>query len=58
MTDIPNVNPLNPDQSVQQPASTERRAGVASDQLQVDATKQTVSGPTTLGLQSMKGTLT
>ena len=46
MTDTPNVNPLNPDQSVQQPARRPSAAqGVASDQLQVDATKQTVSGP-------------
>ena len=46
MTDIPNVNPLNPDQSVQQPAPRPGAVqGVATDQLQVDATKQTVSGP-------------
>ena len=46
MTDTPNVNPLNPDQSVQQPTRRPSAVqGVASDQLQVDATKQTVSGP-------------
>ena len=46
MTDTPNVNPMNPDQSVQRPARRPSAApGVASDQLQVDATKQTVSGP-------------
>ncbi len=46
MTDTPNVNPLNPDQSVQQPAPRPGSVqGVASDRLQVDATKQTVTGP-------------
>jgi len=46
MTDTPNVNPLNPDQSVQQPAPrTNTVQGVSTDQLQVDATKQTVTGP-------------
>jgi hypothetical protein len=39
MTDTPNVNPLNPDQSVQRPPT--RLAGVpgtATDELSVDAT--------------------
>jgi LPS-assembly protein len=46
MTDTPNVNPLNPDQSVQQPTRRPSTVqAVATDQLQVDATKQTVSGP-------------
>jgi LPS-assembly protein len=46
MTDTPNVNPLNPDQSVQLPAPrTGAVTGVSLDTLQVDATKQSVSGP-------------
>ena len=46
MTDTPNVNPLNPDQSVQRPpARPSGVQGVATDQIQVDATKQTASGP-------------
>ena len=46
MTDTPNVNPLNPDQSVQRPPARPNGVqGVATDQIQVDATKQTASGP-------------
>jgi LPS-assembly protein len=46
MTDTPNVNPLNPDQSVQLPAPRAGAVtGVSMDTLQVDATKQAVSGP-------------
>ena len=46
MTDTPNVNPLNPDQSVQRPPARPNAVqGVATDQIQVDATKQTASGP-------------
>jgi LPS-assembly protein len=46
MTDTPNVNPLNPDQSVQVPQQGPGTVtGVPLDRLQVDATKQTVSGP-------------
>jgi LPS-assembly protein len=46
MTDTPNVNPLNPDQSVQLPAPRAGAVtGVSLDTLQVDATKQGVSGP-------------
>ena len=46
MTDTPNVNPLNPDQSVQLPAPRPGAVtGVSLDTLQVDATKQSVSGP-------------
>ena len=45
MTDTPNVNPLNPDQSVQQPQSRRGVQGTASDTLQVDAGKQSASGP-------------
>jgi len=46
MTDTPNVNPLNPDQSVQRPPARPNGVqGVATDQIQVDATRQTASGP-------------
>jgi len=45
MTDTPNVNPLNPDQSVQRPSGRGGVQGAASDQLQVDAGKQSASGP-------------
>jgi LPS-assembly protein len=46
MTDTPNVNPLNPDQSVQLPLTRPGAVpGVTTDQLQVDATRQTISGP-------------
>ncbi len=46
MTDTPNVNPLNPDQPVQRrPAPQGGVPGVATDQINVDAAKQAVSGP-------------
>jgi len=46
MTDTPNVNPLNPDQSVQRPASRQGGVpGVATDQISIDSTKQSASGP-------------
>jgi LPS-assembly protein len=46
MTDTPNVNPLNPDQSVPRPPTRQTGVpGVATDQISVDAAKQTVSGP-------------
>ena len=46
MTDTPNVNPLNPDQSVQRPPTRQGGVpGTATDELSVDATKQTASGP-------------
>src|SRR5690349_12527294 len=46
MTDTPNVNPLNPDQSVQRPPTRPNGVqGVSTDQITVDATKQTVTGP-------------
>jgi LPS-assembly protein len=46
MTDTPNVNPLNPDQSVQIPAARQGGVqGVSTNQITVDATKQTASGP-------------
>src|SRR5215510_9503202 len=46
MTDTPNVNPLNPDQSVQIPPTRQTGVqGVATDQISVDAAKQTASGP-------------
>jgi len=45
MTDTPNVNPLNPDQSVQLPPSRQGVQGVATDQIQVDAGKQSATGP-------------
>src|SRR5690349_617990 len=46
MTDTPNVNPLNPDQSVQRPPTRPNGVqGVSTDQINVDATKQTSTGP-------------
>lgn len=46
MTDTPNVNPLNPDQSVPRPAARGGGVqGVSTDQITVDATKQSASGP-------------
>jgi len=46
MTDTPNVNPLNTDQPVQRrPPSQSAVPGVATDELQVISTKQSVSGP-------------
>src|SRR5438034_8589093 len=44
MTDTPNVNPLTQDQPVRQ-RPARRTEAVATDQLRVDATTQTVSGP-------------
>ena len=46
MTDTPNVNPLNQEQPVQEPTRRPSAVqGVTSDTLQVDATKQSVTGP-------------
>jgi lipopolysaccharide assembly outer membrane protein LptD (OstA) len=46
MTDTPNVNPLNPDQSVPRPTARGGGVqGVSTDQITVDATKQSASGP-------------
>ena len=46
MTDTPNVNPLNTDQPVQRrPPQRGAVQGVATDQLDVVATRQSVSGP-------------
>ncbi|MFN2533313.1 MAG: LPS-assembly protein LptD [Pyrinomonadaceae bacterium] len=46
MTDTPNVNPLNNDQPVRQrPARSGGVQGMPSDEITVDATTQTVSGP-------------
>ena len=46
MTDTPNVNPLNPDQPVQQrPPQRGGVQGVSSDRLEVISSKQTISGP-------------
>ena len=46
MTDTPNVNPLNPDQSVQVPPARQGAVpGVLTDTLHVEATKETVTGP-------------
>jgi LPS-assembly protein len=45
MTDTPNVNPLTQDQPVRQRPAQRTEAGVTTDQLRVDATTQTVSGP-------------
>ena len=48
MTDTPNVNPLNPDQPVQR-RSPQRNGvqGVSTDRLDVQSSKQSVSGPET-----------
>ncbi len=46
MTDTPNVNPLNPNQSVPRPQPKQGSVpAVSLDQLQVDATKQSITGP-------------
>jgi LPS-assembly protein len=46
MTDTPNVNPLEENQPVKQKARTgQQTAGESSDELKIDAGKQTVSGP-------------
>ncbi|HKR22280.1 MAG TPA: LPS assembly protein LptD, partial [Pyrinomonadaceae bacterium] len=46
MTDTPNVNPLNTDQPVQRrPPLRGAVPGVATDELNVESTKQSVSGP-------------
>src|SRR6185369_10020856 len=46
MTDTPNVNPLNTDQPVQRrPSSQGAVPGVSTDKLDVDANKQSGSGP-------------
>ena len=46
MTDTPNVNPLTTDQPVQRrPRQQGGVTGVASDQITVDSTKQSASGP-------------
>src|SRR5689334_14906745 len=46
MTDTPNVNPLNNDQPVQRrPATQNGVPGTATDELNVESTKQSVSGP-------------
>ena len=46
MTDTPNVNPLNNDQPVQRrPATQNGVPGTATDELSVESTRQSVSGP-------------
>src|SRR3569832_2362754 len=46
MTDSPNVNPLNYDQPVQRrPATPAGVQGTATDELNVESTRQSVSGP-------------
>jgi LPS-assembly protein len=46
LTDQPNVNPLTNDQPVQRrPAKQPSVQGVSTDRIEVDATKQTVTGP-------------
>ena len=46
LTDTPNVNPLTPDQPVQRRTPTQNGVqGVSTDQLTVDAMKQSGSGP-------------
>ena len=46
LTDTPNVNPLNNDQPVQRRSQTQNAVqGVSTDQISVDAAKQTGSGP-------------
>jgi lipopolysaccharide assembly outer membrane protein LptD (OstA) len=46
MTDTPNVNPLNNDQPVQRRPSTPNGVqGTVTDELNVESTRQSVSGP-------------
>src|SRR5690242_12277245 len=48
MTDTPNVNPLNNDQPVQQqrkPSAQNGVTGTATDELSVESTRQSVTGP-------------
>jgi LPS-assembly protein len=45
MTDTPNVNPLNPDQSVTPRQNRPGVQGVPTDQIRVDANKQSAVGP-------------
>jgi LPS-assembly protein len=45
MTDTPNVNPLTQDQPIRPRPAQGTAQGVPMDRLQVDATRQTVSGP-------------
>ena len=46
MTDTPNVNPLNPDQAVQRrPPQRNGVEGVSTDRLDVQSSKQSMSGP-------------
>ena len=45
MTDTPNVNPLNTDQPHRRPAAQGGVQGVGTDEIKVEATKQSASGP-------------
>jgi len=56
MTDTPNVNPLDTDQlTTRRPQQRGGVAGVSTDQITVDATKQTVSGPETARVAVYEG---
>jgi LPS-assembly protein len=45
MTDTPNVNPLNPDQSVSPTANRQGVQGTSTDRISVDSNKQSAVGP-------------
>jgi LPS-assembly protein len=56
MTDTPNVNPLDTDQlTTRRPQPRAGVPGVSTDQITVDATKQTVSGPETARVAVYEG---
>lgn len=56
MTDTPNVNPLDTDQlTTRRPQQRAGVPGVSTDQITVDATKQTVSGPETARVAVYEG---
>jgi len=56
MTDTPNVNPLDSDQlTTRRPQQRGGVPGVSTDQITVDATKQTLSGPETARVAVYEG---
>ena len=55
MTDTPNVNPLNPDQSVTPRQKRPGVQGVPTDQIQVDSNKQNATGPENARVATYEG---
>ena len=55
MTDTPNVNPLNPDQSVTPRQNRPGVQGVPTDQIQVDSNKQNATGPENARVATYEG---